>query len=922
MKQFISIFLVILSCDVFGQAYFQQKVDHTINVSLDPTNHALNGFSTITYTNHSPDTLSYLWFHLWPNAYKNDRTAFSEQLLENGNTAFYFSKEKERGFIHQLDFKIGEKSITTENHPAYNDVIKLLLPFPLYPGKSVVITTPFHVQLPFNFSRGGWNGDTYQITQWYPKPAVYDAKGWHPMPYLNQGEFYSEFGDYTVTITVPHPFTVAATGIPQQPVENAFYAPEKKTSIPQKRNWEQFKTKTLTFKEKNIHDFAWFADPTWTLHKDTIQLPSGKIIQAQVYFHLDRIDLWQNSLQNVKDAVQMLSAWLGDYPFSHITVVDGEQGFVGGMEYPSITILTGIKNRKELDLTIFHEIGHNWFQAALANNERSSPWMDEGMNSFYEKRYESIKYPTQNRKGLFGLLTVPGFNDLLLQQQIRVKKDQPITTPSDQFTAENYSMIAYNKAASWMQYLENTLGKTLFDNAMHDYYSKWKFKHPDVHSFKKSIENSTGQNLDSIFSLLEAKGSLQKEVKKPLSILTPFQLHKIVDKQPIFINPVGAYTANNGLIGGLLIHNYSIPVPRFTMVIAPLYGFKSHQLNGWNRFGYNWYPNHYFESIELAGTISRINTNLFTDTSGKKYTLGYFKISPYLKFTFKEIDPRSTLKKSLLIRFYALQEDKMIFHESTNELKKTTYAYNILQSKFTIENTRILYPWKAVLSAESHNDFYRLHLEGKYFLNYAHKGGVNIRFFAGKFMYKSNPGNLQRLNLERYHLQMTGPKGSEDYTYSTAFLGRFDTEGFSSQQILERDGFFKVRTDLLSDKVGRSDNWLTTINMEMDIPDRLNPLLRLPIKLPLRLFLDVGTNGNIWQSTADQPRFLYDAGIQISLFNHAVNVYFPLMYSTVYRDYFRSVPGNNFFQRMSFCIKTNGLNLNKLLSTLQWKSDL
>ena len=172
----------------------------------------MDGFEIIDYTNNSPDTLHYIWFHLWPNAYKNDQTAFSEQMLQLGNTDFYFSDESKRGYINRLDFKINGITANLEDHPQYIDVAKLILPFALLPGQTIKITTPFHEKIPYNFSRGGYIDHTFQITQWYPKPAVYDNRGWHPMPYLEQGEFYSEFGNFRVRITVPKDYIVAATG--------------------------------------------------------------------------------------------------------------------------------------------------------------------------------------------------------------------------------------------------------------------------------------------------------------------------------------------------------------------------------------------------------------------------------------------------------------------------------------------------------------------------------------------------------------------------------------------------------------------------------------------------------------------------------------------------------------------------------------
>src|SRR5688572_937910 len=192
--------------------YWQQEVNFIIDVSLNDKEHTLDGYEKIEYINNSPDTLKFIWFHLWPNAYKNDQTAYSDQALENGSTDFYFTTKENRGYINRLDFKVNNITAATEDHPQHIDIIKVILPSPLPPGQKTTIATPFHVKLPYNFSRSGHDGQSYQVTQWFPKPAVYDHKGWHPFPYLDQGEFYSEFGKYDVRITLPANYVVAATG--------------------------------------------------------------------------------------------------------------------------------------------------------------------------------------------------------------------------------------------------------------------------------------------------------------------------------------------------------------------------------------------------------------------------------------------------------------------------------------------------------------------------------------------------------------------------------------------------------------------------------------------------------------------------------------------------------------------------------------
>jgi hypothetical protein len=337
-----------------AQTYWQQEVNYSIDVSLNDKQHSLDGFETMEYINHSPDTLRFIWIHLWPNAYKNDKTAFTDQQLENGYTGFYFSDAAEKGYINKLNFKVNDQTAETVDHPQHIDIVQLILPSPLAPGGKIMITTPFHVQLPFNFSRGGHVGDSYQVTQWYPKPAVYDKNGWHPMPYLDQGEFYSEFGSFDVKITVPENYAVAATGELQEENEKAWlrsrsgfnWQPQKQKIKTKAGSYktvhQQFppsstRTKTLNFKQSRVHDFSWFADKRFIVKTDTCSLPSGKIIRVAAFYTPDEKAQWSKSLDFAKDAVRFRSQYIGEYPYNVVTVVQGPKGYGSGMEYPTVT---------------------------------------------------------------------------------------------------------------------------------------------------------------------------------------------------------------------------------------------------------------------------------------------------------------------------------------------------------------------------------------------------------------------------------------------------------------------------------------------------------------------------------------------------------------------------------------------------------
>ncbi|MFM2195443.1 MAG: hypothetical protein RL092_1043, partial [Bacteroidota bacterium] len=203
MKKLVTVFLSVCSLAGFTQAdipaYFQQDVAYTIQVKLDDTKHMLNGSESFTYKNNSQNELKEIYMHIWPNAYKNSKTALARQLARMKNFVLFTTLEENKGFIDSLDFSVNGQKVNWTYHPEHIDICIINLPTPLKPGQTCTIATPFRVKLPSgSISRLGHVGQSYQITQWYPKPAVYDRTGWHAMPYLTQGEFYSEYGSYDV----------------------------------------------------------------------------------------------------------------------------------------------------------------------------------------------------------------------------------------------------------------------------------------------------------------------------------------------------------------------------------------------------------------------------------------------------------------------------------------------------------------------------------------------------------------------------------------------------------------------------------------------------------------------------------------------------------------------------------------------------
>ena len=900
--------------------YWQQQVNYNIAAALNDKDHSLDALEKITYTNNSPDTLSFIWFHLWPNAYKNDKTAFSEQLLINGRTNFYFSEDSNRGYINKLDFKVDDIDARVEAHITHIDIIKLILPKPLLPNQTIKIETLFHVKLPHNFSRGGHVLNDYQITQWYPKPAVYDSKGWHQMPYVDQGEFYSEFGSFDVSITVPENYLVAATGelktitelellkklgktkfnlqpnykIEEIVVEKKSFFPAKpvkkvKTEILNKKA-KPIGTKTLQYHQDNVHDFAWFASKNFLVQYDTLQLKE-KVVHVFSFSHKNREKSSANNIKYMKSTLKNYSNWLGEYPYKTASVVLGKQNKEDGMEYPTITYINTTNDFVDTRSVISHELGHIWLYGVLASNERDHAWMDEGMNTYYDNRFLRENNKTN--------LLDDGV-EVMNYTLNRIKKNIAIDTTSIAYPKEYYGLKVYEDAANWMLQLEKYLGKNDFDSAMKTYYGEWKFKHPYPNDFKNVVEQTSGKNVDFHFNKLYQSNIEQSNSKSPIKTAFIFPQKNTAQYQFISFSPTATYNFYDGIRLGATIHNYQLPLPKFQFLLNPSFGTSSSKLNLFGRASYNIYTRKSW--LEIAASYQQYTYDNFISDAGTKFNLGITRFVPSIKYTRYKNDLRSTERTVIGFKTFYLNQENLLFSgNKINTVKTKSYINRLYISKF---DNRVLYPYHVNLTIDQGEDFVRAGLTAKQFFNYPHqKGGIEARFFAGKFFYLKSKTFLQQYYTDKYHLNMSGSKGYEDYTYSDYFIGRGEFEGWRSQQIMERDGFFKARTDYLGNKVGKSDDWLIATNFNIDVPG-------FP---ELKLFADVGTYAEAWVDNPATGRFLFDAGIQLSLLNNTVNIYAPILFSKVYRDYNKSILGDKIFSKtISFSINLQNLHFNKL----------
>ncbi len=486
---------------------WQQEVRYTIDVTLDPAAHDLNGTERLLYTNHSPDTLRDVWFHAYPNAFRDEHTVFARESIAAGEHPGLFSNRDENGWIDFGTVRYEGRPVDWTYKEDDATEIHMRLPAPLPPGAAGEFDIPFTVRIPIIFSRLGRSGDHYEVTQWYPKIAVFDEEGWHPDGYHRDGEFYGDFGTFDVTITLPADYTVASTGLLVGPPSEIARCDSLarlggSPSGPRRPPPPETRTKTIHIVAERVHDFAWFADRRYRILRDHVG-PT----EIDAYVLPRDLDDWADVPKWVAGAIAWYSRLYGPYPYARMSVAEGDNAGSSGMEYPNVIAIEmpWIPFSRLLENVIVHETGHQWFYGILGSNEMSEAWMDEGITTYATTRYFEEKYGRSKNlvkwpRG-WGWLPGPDARWTLLYSYhtlADVDWDGPILQPAWRFGRTYYGVV-YAKTALALFSLQESLGDSLFDRIMATYARKWKFRHPHTRDFVAIADSVSGKNLDRLF---------------------------------------------------------------------------------------------------------------------------------------------------------------------------------------------------------------------------------------------------------------------------------------------------------------------------------------------------------------------------------------------------------------------------------------
>jgi hypothetical protein len=498
-----------------------RNASYTIDVRLEPETRMLHGTQRLTWTNTQDGAADRLWFHLYWNGWRNRHSTWMREERLRGRAA------RRQGGIENGDWSYIEvesvklasgADITRTLYFAFPDdgnvedrtAMVVLLPQPVEPGQSIGVDMTWRAKIPRTFARTGFRGDAYFFSNWFPAVGVFGLGGWNNHQFHAGTEFFSDYGVYDVSMTVPADYVLGATGV----------------EVERRDNGDG--TVTHRYEQADVHTFAWTTSPEYLVVEDRFEAADLPPVDLRLLLQPDHFDQADRHLEATRAALLNYGTWYGPYPYGHLTIVDPAYGLgAGGMEYPTLfTAGSRWFNPEGGDgpehVTI-HEAGHQFWYGIVGNNEFESAWLDEGLNTFSTERAAMARYgesrhserffspPGAENTGFFALL-VDGFDyggRPLLGRLARYRQDatsDPQSRPSYRYHPRRGGSLSYSKTALWLQTLENWIGwEDGLQPILSTFFARWKFAHPTADDFVAVANELTEQDIDGF--LREVMGS-------------------------------------------------------------------------------------------------------------------------------------------------------------------------------------------------------------------------------------------------------------------------------------------------------------------------------------------------------------------------------------------------------------------------------
>lgn len=525
-KSLLLIIVCLLALSQVSLAALSKHIaNYQIKAKLIPEKKAVVGEEILTWLNDSDEFITELQFHLYLNAFKNNRTTFMKK-SKGVHRGFKLGK-KNWGYIEvrKIQIENGPDLTSTVEYIQPDDgnkddqtVMRVSLPEPVPPHKKIILHIEFYSKLPKVFARSGFYNNFFMIGQWFPKIGVFWKGKWNCHQYHLSTEFFADYGTYEVEITVPEKYMVGATGRRIEEVKN------------------DDGTKSYTYYQEDVHDFAWTACPDFVEFREKFSLEDPPVdTEIILLVHRSHLNQKERYLNSLKNGIEFYSQNYGAYPYPTITLVDPAPKALGagGMEYPtlftSMTFWWMPKGVYLPEMVTIHEFGHNYWYGMVGSNEFEEAWLDEGINTYSEIKAMAKYYGKDTSMLNWGGLRI---SDFVLQRMNVIgsgRMDPVLKNSWEYYSGGSYGLNTYAKAGLVLLTLENYLGEEVMSKIMKTYFKKWRFKHPTSKDFVALAEEVSGHDLSWFFNqflsspdkLDYAVGKIKsKEVKEPEGIFS------------------------------------------------------------------------------------------------------------------------------------------------------------------------------------------------------------------------------------------------------------------------------------------------------------------------------------------------------------------------------------------------------------------
>lgn len=881
--------------------FYSQTNDIKINAVLNIESNEVNIEQKTVFYNNTDSILKAVYFHNWPNAYKDKKTPLAKRFVENYSKSFQFTSEKNRGasIIHSI--LVNNKSSIFEISTTNPDYLKVALNNLLKPGDSVIISANYTVKLPNSkFTNYGFDKNEYNLRYWYLSPAIFDGS-WQLHNNLDLDDLYIDYTNYQINFSIPTNYIL--------------------TSDLNSKNYNLSSGKIYSLDGKNRLEIA--INISKISQFKTIDSKPIKIIT-----NLGTSDI-SNEFQKelVNRELLFIENYLGKLPLQKLLITQAEYNknpVYGFNQLPSF--IAPHSAVFEWDIKMFKTLTHKYISNLFLFNQRKDSWFADGLQIYLMMKYVEKFYPTTTAIGnlskVWGIkglnLAKVRFNDKYLyvyQFAARKNVDQALTTAADSLSVFNKKIINKYKAGLGLKYLNKFIGDTAFLDALHQFSKNYAYKKTSSNNFLSEIHTEknilwfkttylkTDKKIDYTLSKIHQKNdSLLITIRNERAFNTPVELYGIEDTlvkfkkwitdvdsvktvriakngfkklalnyensfpeidlknnwknvqkkilnrplqirflkdienpfyNQLFYIPLIKYNYYDGAILGMALSNKTILDKKFTYKFTPSYSTTSKSLSGTYYAKYEYLPE--------DKKINKFEMGVFGSRFHYDKNLSYSIFNPYALLDFRRKNLRDISNKVLVVSYTAVNRQK----SPTLNQNPETLKYDVLNLNFGYSSPGIIEDIRFGTGVQISNQFSKVNLTAHYRRLTDANRQLDFRIFAGAFLKNNTTSTFFNFALDR----------PTDYLFQYEYLGRSETSGFLSQQIVISEGGFK--SDL---PVSFANQWLTTANVSYGIWRWLE------------VYGDIGLIKNRNQ----QAYFAHESGIRLNFIQDILEIYFPI----------------------------------------------